>query len=372
MLRDLKIVKIGGSVLRDGKSYIHVAEEIRKFIETSNRTIIVVSAMNGVTDSLLKALNGSREALEEVIDRYIDAAAYICGRKLVERINNILTRLKAILKLVYKHDPVLIDLVLSFGEKLSKILLIEALVQEDVKAVGVDATEVIKTNNVHGNALIKYYETSIRLNNYVVPLLLEGTIPVIEGFIGSTLEGEVTTLGRGGSDYTATTIAALLGASEVYLITNVPGILSADPRYVSHARIVPEMSYREAVEASMYGCKNLHPRTFYPLMEIHKCRVHIGTWSKGTSILEVVDRNHVGPKLIAFKFKGGYAYIALIGDGVSDHRIVSQVIDLLKHNELRYEGIYMLANRPSIVLIFRKSVFAKALNILHELIVKGG
>lgn len=105
---------------------------------------------------------------------------------------------------------------------------------------------------------------------------------MVEGFIGSTLEGETTTLGRGGSDYTATTIAALLKASNVHIITDVPGIMTADPKYVKNARIIPKMNYREALEASIYGCRNMHPRTFHPLAEAQKMqRPHrnVGNWN---------------------------------------------------------------------------------------------
>ena len=371
MFKNLKIVKIGGSVLRDGKSYLSIASKVREITESGNKIVIVVSAMKGVTDNLLEALRGSREALGKVIDKYVDAATYIGGKKLLGRVSYELAKLKTLLTITSTKDPALTDLELSFGERLSKILLTEALVQEGVKSVGIDATEVIKTDNNHGNASIRYYETLVRVRNYLIPLLREGTIPVIEGFIGSTLSGEVTTLGRGGSDYTATTIASLLKASKVYLITNVPGILSADPKLVNPVRIVPKMSYREALEASIYGCKNLHPKTFYPLMNVYGIDVHIGTWDKNTLIQEVVSDEYLGPKLIASRIKGYYGYVALIGDRVNNHEVIGKVIDLLKDEGLKYEGIYIPINRPSIIIIFNRTLFANALNSLHELIIEG-
>ncbi len=368
----LTVVKIGGSLLRNGKSYLSVAEEIRKGFGAGNtKVIIVVSAMSGVTDDLLKSFSGSKSALERVIERYVEAAACLGGSRLEARVISELLKLKLALEVGSGYDCVLKDLVLSFGEKLSKILLVEALQQAGVTAAGLNATEVIKTDGTHGNALIKYRETRVRLINYVEPVFMEGAVPVIEGFIGSTLDGEVTTLGRGGSDYTATAIAALLGASEVHIITDVPGIMSADPKYVRSAHVIPEMSYSEAIEASIYGCKRLHPRTFHPLTVVHECRVYVGSWRRSTFISRFSSSGCRGPKLVTFKLKGRHAYVALVGDGVSEHGIVGKVVDLLRYAGLKYEGIYAFAGRPSIVLLFKDQVLDKALNVLHELVVEG-
>ncbi|MCD6279060.1 MAG: aspartate kinase [Desulfurococcales archaeon] len=371
-MKYLKVVKIGGSLLKNGGSYLSVAEKIReKFIEQGSRVVTVVSAMNGVTDDLIRSLAGSESALGRVVERYISAAEYLGGRRLKDRVEDELRKLKLALEVGHAHDPALRDLVLSFGEKLSKTLLVEALHHAGVMAVGLDATEIIKTDGTYGNALIKYRETLVRLRSYVIPLLEEGATPVIEGFVGSTLSGGVTTLGRGGSDYTATAVAALLRASEVHIITDVPGIMSADPRYVKSAHVVPEMSYREAIEASLYGCKRLHPRTFHPLTLVHECRVYVGSWGGSTLITKISSRCCKGPKLVTFKLKGRYAYVALVGDGVSEHGLVSKVVDLLKYAGLQYEGIYAFMSRPSIVLMFEEQVLGRALNTLHDLVVEG-
>ncbi len=368
------VLKIGGSLLRDGRSYINAAEKIKElFIEQGLGVVVVVSAMKGVTDSLIRAYNGSINDLYAVMERYINAASYIGGQSLVRRVREELDRLEIVFKSNLSRDNATRDLMLSFGERLSRIIMTEALSLVGVKAVGVDARDVIKTNSVHGNAVINYGETRKRLVG-INALLKDGIACVIEGFIGSDNYGATTTLGRGGSDYTATTIAALLGLREVYLVTDVPGIMTCDPKYVSSPRIVRVLSYSEAIEASFYGGKRLHPRTFHPLINMHGSVVHIGCWDRwGTTIV----KNHAegslrGPKLIAFKKKNRGSPVALVGEGVSTPTIMRDIIDYISSHDLFFEGLYMIKGRPSIVLLFEDKMLGKALHVLHNLVLEWG
>lgn len=370
-MRDLKVFKIGGSLLKNGRSYEIVAEEIRRKLDAECGSIVtVVSAINGVTDELISVFNGSMKAFENVVKKYVEAANYVGGLELRDKVANELFKLRHVLEISDRHDASLKDFVLSFGEKISKMLLVSALENIGVEAVGINATEIVKTNSVHGNAQIKYEETFSRLENYVAPLLSSGNVVVIEGFVGSTFNDKITTLGRGGSDYTATSIAALLKAREVRIITNVPGIMSADPKYVKSAHVVSSMSYSEAMEASFYGCKRLHPRTFQPLRRFHRCNVIIGSWNNGTVVSE--GKHGLGPKLVTFKNKGECAHVALIGENVSSFDIVSEALYLLRRSRLRYEGIYAFTRRPSLVFLFRNQMLSEVLNVLHKMIVKGG
>jgi len=341
------------------------------FIDGGYGVIVVVSAMKGVTDDLLKVYEGSLQHLQNVIEKYINAARYIGGSKLEKRIKEYAVKLESAYKLAFTGSSAVKDLILSFGERISKILLTEALSAIGVKAVELEALELIVTNNVHENASIMLHETCSRVVNVVKPLMKDGIVPVIEGFIGTTRYGEITTLGRGGSDYTATAIASLLETDEVYLISNVPGIMTADPEYVRKAKVVPVMSYREAIEAAIYGSKRLHPKTFHPLMGSN-VRVYIGSWDgKGTTILRDISRIKTNaPKLVTFRCKGDIAHTALISEGISRPEVIGEILDYIRSIKLEYEGFYTFKNRPSAVFLFNKDILIKALNELHKLILE--
>lgn len=369
------LIKVGGSILREGKSYIVAAEHIKsKVIDKGKSAIVVVSAMKGITNELIKSYGGSSSALHNVIKCYCDAARYIGGYNLEKKIMEKIKKLQIILKLGKINDVRIRDLILSYGERISKLLFTEALLYLDIRAVGLDATELIKTNSNFGNAIIDYHQTNIKLRSIIPTLLSERFICVIEGFIGSNDLGNVTTLGRGGSDYTATTIASLLGIDKVYLITNVPGIMTADPKYVSTAKVIARMSYKEAFEASLYGGKNLHPRAFHPLISYYNSTVKIGTWDNiGTTIVKKLDeKENMKLKLVTFKSFNRYIYVAVIGEGIHKHSVISEMLDSVIKSDINFEGYFTFRNRPSIIFLFKNNMpeIGKILNLLHGFVMR--
>jgi aspartate kinase len=150
---------------------------------------------------------------------------------------------------------------------MSATLMAAILRSRGLAAEAVDATELIVTDENFGNATPLFSETESRTRQGLAGLRRRGAIPVISGFRGATREGVCTTLGRGGSDYSATLIGAALDADEVWIWTDVDGVMTADPRLVPTARIIPRISYREAVELSFFGAKVLHPKTIQPVMK---------------------------------------------------------------------------------------------------------
>lgn len=169
---DITIVKIGGSMLRDGRSYVTAAEEISRKYEPG-KVIVVLSAMKGVTNNLLNALEGSKSALKKVEEKYLETAAYLGGSRLINKLACELSKLKCALRA--SRSPAVRDNILSYGERLSKLLLVEALTQVGVKSTGLDARRIIVTTANHGSAEIMYRETFLRLKNYVPPLLEEAS-----------------------------------------------------------------------------------------------------------------------------------------------------------------------------------------------------
>jgi aspartate kinase len=141
-----------------------------------------------------------------------------------------------------------------------------ALRQLETKSSSMEATELIVTDSYHGGAEPCAEETRQRCTSQLSPLLVAGEIPVVTGFIGATHDGKLTTLGRGGSDYSATILGAALNADEIIIWTDVEGVLTADPRLVPDARTIPEISYREAAELAYFGARVLHPKTLRPVL----------------------------------------------------------------------------------------------------------
>ena len=153
------------------------------------------------------------------------------------------------------------------GERLSAPLLAAVLRANGVAAEWVDAAEIVVTDDNFGNADPLIEPTTVHVKSRLQPLLNGGVVPVITGFIGATKDGISTTLGRGGSDYSAAILGAALHADEVQIWTDVNGIMTADPRVVPTARTIPEISYIEAAELAFYGAKVLHPKTILPAVE---------------------------------------------------------------------------------------------------------
>ena len=244
--------------------------------------VAVVSAMGGVTDMLVRAATeasrgdrdhwkGVRQELarrhREVADHLLTAAeqATVLPR-LAEQVGNF-ENLCSGFSLVREITPRAMDTLSSLGEPMSAMLLAAILRSSGTAAEAVDATELIVTDEHFGSATPQMEETVSKTHQRLAGLRRQGTIPVVTGFRGATRDGFCTTLGRGGSDYSGTIVGAALDADEVWIWTDVDGVMTADPRLVPAARILPEISYREAIELSFFGAKVLHPKTIHPVMK---------------------------------------------------------------------------------------------------------
>ncbi|MEM0027757.1 MAG: aspartate kinase [Ignisphaera sp.] len=372
--RNLCVVKVGGSLLRDGKSYIEAAENIKKiFVERDRLPIVVVSAAKGVTDLLIEVAKGSKTHLEAVVEKYMSIANEFASPKLSRRVYEELEHLRRVANTISgSFDAALQDLIISFGERISKILMVEALENANLRAVELNARELIMTNNIHGDASIDYVATANNLEKIINSILETSAIPVIEGFIGATEDGVITTLGRGGSDYTATAIASLLGIDDVYLVTEVDGIMTADPALIPSARIVKVMSYREAMEAALHGAKRINPKAFEPLEKFYGSTVFIGSWRTfGTRIQRELSADLAGPKLAMCKTSGDIPYIAIIGEGVGNTKFLKMIIDILYEKDFNILGIQSYYYRPSILVYVQKTEELKILRELHKSIFEG-
>jgi aspartokinase/homoserine dehydrogenase 1 len=243
---------------------------------------VVVSAMSGVTNRLIDAAHqakrGDRDtgkALAAALRaQHLEALNSLVpsdsARKPVQsRIDEILaegSRLYEGTALLRELTPRTLDAISSLGERLCAPIFAAALDELGSRGAAIEATELIITDSFHGGAEPQIEPTRRHSQSRINPLLKDGVVPVVTGFIGATADAVLTTLGRGGSDYSATLLGAALDAHEIIIWTDVEGVLTADPRLVSEARTIPEISYREAAELAYFGAKVLHPKTLRPVL----------------------------------------------------------------------------------------------------------
>jgi aspartokinase/homoserine dehydrogenase 1 len=313
--RPLIVMKFGGTSVGAAERMQKVAEILAAHVPQAE-IVAVVSAMGGVTDMLIRAAteasrgdnerwkNVRRELARrhrEVADQLLSAAeqAAVLPR-LAEQVENF-ENLCSGFSLVREVTPRAMDTLSSLGEVMSASLLAAILRTRGVPAEPVDATELIVTDDAFGSASPLFEETYTKTRQRLAGLRRRGVVPVITGFRGATSEGICTTLGRGGSDYSGTLLGAALDADEVWIWTDVDGVMTTDPRLVPEAHIIPEVTYREAIELSFFGAKVLHPKTIQAVMN-----KRIPVWIKnsfnpacpGTRIVPSATDGHSGVKAV--------------------------------------------------------------------------
>ena len=265
-------MKFGGSSVADRARLAHVAELVAK---QPGPVLVVVSALGETTDELLSAGEAAERGDAQAVARALELLGALHEGACEEpetraEVGRLLAELASVLegvRLLREQSPRTRALLSSFGERLSAPLLAAHLRARGRGAEAVDARSCVVTTEDYLGAEVLLGPTRAAARSRLRPLLERGLVPVVTGFIGATAAGVTTTLGRGGSDYSATLLANLLEASEVWIWTDVPGILTADPRLVKEARTLPQVSYREAAEMSYFGARVLAPRTILPAMQ---------------------------------------------------------------------------------------------------------
>ncbi|MCI4353444.1 MAG: aspartate kinase [Thermoplasmata archaeon] len=261
-LRHPVVVKFGGATL---SSPARVIGWIRRRHDEEGPTVIVLSARAGVTDLLGSLLISprARAAHARVLAHITDLHPGLSrvGRIHLARLHRLVQEMEGRGKI----SPPEGDRIVSQGERLSVYWLLPQLLAAGIPAVGVEADRLgIVTDNEYGASTILVARCAAPVRRTLKRWLRDGRVPVVTGFIGRSLQGRVTTLGRGGSDYTATALGAMLGASRVELVKRGVPVLTADPRWIPAARPIPRLSYVEAEELAQFGAKILHPLTVEP------------------------------------------------------------------------------------------------------------
>jgi aspartate kinase len=277
------VQKFGGTSVAD-------PDAVRRLIEIARaaRTrdghgpVIVVSALSKVTDALLniaaEAGAGKTDSalthVERLRDRHLAMASALARRgdvaTLSPHINEQFDQLAAVVRALAVLREVslrTLDVVASMGELISSRIIAAALLNAGLPGEWVDARRAVVTDDQHTKACPLMRETTAALRASVLTLVEGGKVPVLGGFVGATVEGHTTTLGRGGSDYSGAIVGAGIDAAEIQIWTDVDGMLTADPRVIPDSRLVPRLSFAEAAELSYFGAKVLHPSTIHPAVE---------------------------------------------------------------------------------------------------------
>ena len=282
MTKKLQVMKFGGTSVGDADCIRRAAEIVAR-AQREYDVVVVVSAMSGVTNRLIAAAQnaaaGNAQEAGELAsilkEQHFTAAQALVNDEAthfelianLERLTNEVANLCQGIALLRELTPRIHAMVSSIGERLSARLMAATLNQIGLKSVAVEATDVIVTDEQFLQAEPLMGQVRERTDVKLRPLLKEGITPVVTGFIGATADGTLTTLGRGGSDYSATTLGGALNADEIIIWTDVDGVLTADPRLVPSARLLREISYNEAGELAYFGAKVLHPKTLRPVVD---------------------------------------------------------------------------------------------------------
>jgi len=281
---NIVVMKFGGTSVEDATAILRTVGIVTGRLRKGLNPVVVVSAMSKVTDALLAcaaAAHAGRGDREPALDissrlrvRHIETAARLSsGERLTalhrsidehfDSLDELLRGIAAVGELTVRTS----DLIVSFGERLSSLIIAAAFAEQGTESAHVDARGIIRTDSHYGKAAPDETEIERALATKVLPLVQAGVIPVMGGFIGSSPSGETTTLGRGGSDYTAALVGGGLHAGAIEIWTDVNGIMTTDPRICPDALRVKTISFEEAAELAYFGAKVLHPATILPAVQ---------------------------------------------------------------------------------------------------------
>lgn len=311
----MRVIKFGGTSIGTPKLFLSVAKIISNRWE-KEFTIVVLSAIGGITDKLLEAIEladkGNQKyinILEEIKSLHYDFVSKVVAednrQQILNQINKLFIELENKLKgvfLLQECSNRISDSIVTFGELLSNSLLVGSLKSQGVECEFYDARKLIRTNANYGDAEVNFVVTNKLLQEWF-NRLNKNHIPIVNGFTGSDENGHITTLGRSGSDYTATIIGGALNASIVEIWTDVDGVLSADPKVVPSAITLDQLSYNEASSLAVLGGKVIHPKTIAPVEKQNVPVSILNTFRpevKGTFIGGINNQNDANIKTITY------------------------------------------------------------------------
>lgn len=332
------VMKFGGTSVGSVDALKNAIQIIGDAKKDWDRVVVVTSAMSGVTnlllDSAASASHGKVDSLAQAAatlrEKHFTAAEALIQNsakrnQVIAEIDDLIFALVDLCKAIAvlgEASPRAMDTVASLGERMSIRLLAAVVDSAGIPAQAIESTEFVITNVHFQNAHPDFKVTTEKTRGKLIPLMDKGIVPITTGFIGSTPEGAITTLGRGGSDYSAAIIGAVLPADDVWIWTDVDGVMTTDPRIVKAAQTLPEISYNEIAELAYYGAKVLHPKTIRPVLDA----------GIGLRICNTFNPSHPGTRLIASPKSNGKV----------NGKVIKAVTAIRKQRLITIEGRGML------------------------------
>jgi len=386
-MNDLKktVMKFGGTSVASGENIRHVANLIANYVSQGYRVVAVVSALEGVTDKLIEAAEqakkGNRDYIHEfkqkLLKEHLTVARKAIENKCVqEEMEQILKTTideleKVLTGIIYVGEltPKSKDYVLSFGERLSMPIVGGSLRDLELNAQFYTGGEIgIVTDSNFGEASPLMNVTKHQVKERIEPLLEKRIVPVVTGYIAATQDDVTTTLGRGGSDYTATIIGASLAADEVWIWTDVDGLMTADPKIVPSAKMWPELSFQEATEMTIFGAKAMHPRALEPAMEENipvRIRNVFNPENLGTLIVKE-QKIKLGDAVKAITLVKDVALVNVSGVGmVGTPGTAAKVFDVLGRDNINILMISQSVSEANISFVIQRSLLERAVSTLE-------
>ncbi len=371
----IRIFKFGGASVKDADGVKNVARIIQRFGGDS-QLAIVVSAMGKTTNALEaiyeKAFHGQDfdELLQQLRQQHLDTVRGLFGEENVEvpeALDRYFIRLK--FQLLHAAEASFdfgYDQVVSYGEYLSSLILFRYLLHVELPVTLLNARHLIRTDMTWREGDVSMEETARQIRKEAEPILKSGIV-LTQGFIGGCLKGNVTTLGREGSDYTAALLGHCLEAESVTIWKDVPGVLNADPRWLEGAVLLPELSYQDAAELTYYGATVIHPKTIRPLAQKGiplYVRSFIEPAQSGTRVgFEAVKWTDP-----AFIRKSNQTLISLSSKNYSfmEEKNITEVLHLFSQAGLKFQMLQVSATSISVVVDFNKESFEKVFSHLKS------
>ena len=381
-MSSLLCMKFGGTSVGSAER-IRIAARISAEQWTRRGVVVVVSAMSKITDLLLDTLKraeaGDRGAVARSIQgleqRHFDACRDLLPvdkqGQVFSAMHELIYEFQRIangILMLGERPPKSVDEAVITGEKLSALLMAASLENEGVRAMAVSGADAIVTDAVFGNATPLMDPTRQKARALLLPVVESGVLPVVTGFNGATPDGRPTTLGRGGSDYSASILASVLEAEELWIWTDVDGIMTADPRLVPDAAVLAEVTYREAAELAYNGAKVLHPRTLAPLIERQ-----IPVWSKnsfnlaapGTKIVPVIAASS-GARAVTSMSNVALISLEPASSAISGTRMMARALDALAATGAEVLALSSSSYTQSFCFLVRKEELRGVISAVEE------
>ncbi len=380
----LLVMKFGGNSVSTPERVIETARIVSSYSK-EHRVVVILSAIKGITDDLLSICESIRrndiDTASTILDRVIKIHNSIVENLAIDErnkselkgvVNTLLDELNSIVRglmLIREVTPRSMDYILSFGERLSVPILCYALSELGLRSVYLDGKDAgIVTDSTYGNAKPLMDTTRLRLRHRLEPILNEGIVPVITGFIGGDQYGNITTLGRGGSDYTATIVASCIDVDEIILWSDVDGLMTADPKIVKDAQVLREVSYSEAMEMVLFGAKYIHPRALEPIVDKGIPMMIKNIFKPDAEGTLVLEHSNAYPEKIV-KAVTSIRKMSLIDvrgtSMIGSPGTAGRIFSLLGENGINIVMISQGPSESSISMVVRKSDLDKAVNALE-------